>query len=203
MPGSVAIVGSGPSGCFLAQALLKASPGLERLIAQGVAVAVGHDAGNLPEGTDVVAVSTAVPDRNPEVRAAQERAVPVARRAEVLAAICATRRALAVAGTHGKTTTSSMLALILVEAGLADLLLCDGELLQALRERVWLGGALGCRGCDVLGAGEGSACDRVREGLGLRFGGRRGCECCLGLGGVGGLGEEVHLGWSVLIDLMC
>ena len=84
--------------------------------------------------------------------------------------------------------------LVLVEAGLADLLLCDSELLQALRERVWLGGALGRRGCDVLGAGEGGACDCVRKGLGLRFGGGGSCECCLGFGGVGGFGEEVNLG---------
>ncbi|MPY95226.1 MAG: UDP-N-acetylmuramate--L-alanine ligase, partial [Acidimicrobiia bacterium] len=118
---------------------LKASPGLERLAAQGVAVAVGHSAENVPAGADVLAVSTAVPERNPEVRAARERGVPVARRSEVLAAICGTRRALAVAGTHGKTTTSSMLALILVEAGLRPSFLIGGDVNEVGTGAVWDG----------------------------------------------------------------
>lgn len=84
--------------------------------------------------------------------------------------------------------------LVLVEARFADLLLGNGELLEALRERVGLGGALRRGGRDVLGAGEGGAGDGVGEGFGLGFSGRGCCEGCLGFGGVGGLGEEVDLG---------
>jgi hypothetical protein len=83
--------------------------------------------------------------------------------------------------------------LVLVEARFADFLLRDGELLEALREGVWLGGALRRGGRDVLGAGEGGAGDGVGEGFGLGFGGRGCCEGCLGFGGVGGFGEEVDL----------
>src|SRR5689334_20696629 len=83
---------------------LKDSAGLERLRAQGVRVTVGHDASNVGDA-DLVAISTAIPERNPEVLAARERGVPVVRRAEILAAIASTRRCLAVSGTHGKTTT--------------------------------------------------------------------------------------------------
>lgn len=107
---------------------LKPSAQLARLEALGVRVAVGHDAANLPPDAEAVAVSTAIPASNPEVGAARERGLPVLRRAEVLAALCGTRRTLAVAGTHGKTTTSSMLALALTEAGLEPSFIVGGEL---------------------------------------------------------------------------
>ena len=97
---------------------LQASATLERLRSLGIRTAVGHDPANLPDDVELVAVSTAVPDDNPEVVEARRRGVPVVRRNVVLAAIASQRRVLAVAGTHGKTTTSAMLALILVEAGL-------------------------------------------------------------------------------------
>jgi UDP-N-acetylmuramate--alanine ligase len=106
---------------------LRASPALERLRAAGIDVAIGHRAENVGD-VDAVTISTAVPATNPEVVAATERAIPVLRRAEVLAAISATRRTIAVAGTHGKTTTSSMLALVLVEAGLHPSFIVGGEL---------------------------------------------------------------------------
>ena len=105
---------------------LKETAPLERLRAQGVTVHVGHDAAHVGE-VDAVAVSTAVPPNNPEVRAAQERGIQVLRRAEILTAIAATRRTLAVSGTHGKTTTSSMLALVLVEAGVRPSFIVGGE----------------------------------------------------------------------------
>ena len=115
---------------------LKDSVGLERLRALGVRVHVGHDAANL--GTpDLVAVSTAIPERNPERRAAAERGVPIATRAEVLAAIAATRRTVAVSGTHGKTTTSSMLALACVAAGMRPSFLVGGELNELGGGVVW------------------------------------------------------------------
>src|SRR5205807_10204981 len=74
---------------------------------------------------------------NPEVRAAIERGIPLLTRAEVLAAIVATRRAVAVAGTHGKTTTSSMLALVLVEAGLRPSFIIGGEVNEIGSGAAW------------------------------------------------------------------
>ncbi len=105
---------------------MKPSAGLERLAAQGVEVHVGHAPAHV-EGVDVVAVSTAIPERNPEVRAARDLDIPVAHRAEVLAAITRVRRTLAVSGTHGKTTTTTMLALILQEAGLSPSFIIGGD----------------------------------------------------------------------------
>ncbi len=115
---------------------LKDSPGLDRLRAQGVDVWVGHAASHLG-AVDAVAISTAIPERNPEVAAARERGIPVLRRAEVLAAICATRRTVAVAGTHGKTTTSSMLALVLVDAGLRPSFIIGGEVNEIGTGAAW------------------------------------------------------------------
>ena len=118
---------------------LKESAPLERLRAQGVTVHVGHDAAHVGE-VDAVAVSTAMPPNNPEVRAAQQRGIPVLRRAEILTAIAATRRTLAVSGTHGKTTTSSMLALVLVEAGVRPSFIVGGELNEIGGGAVWSDG---------------------------------------------------------------
>jgi UDP-N-acetylmuramate--alanine ligase len=92
----------------------------------GVSTVVGHAAANVA-GVDVVAASTAVPADNPELSAARAAGAVVLRRAETLAAICATRRTLAVGGTHGKTTTTAMLALALREAGLEPSFIVGGE----------------------------------------------------------------------------
>ncbi len=96
---------------------LKDSPTIQRLALLGVGASVGHRADHLPDDVDAVIVSTAIPQSNPEVEAATARGVPVLRRAEALRALVATRRAIAVAGSHGKTTVSSMLALALRAAG--------------------------------------------------------------------------------------
>ena len=96
---------------------LKDSAVTQRLSSRGIVVAIGHAAENLGEA-DAVTSSPAVGPENPELQAARTHGVPVMPRSEVLAAICSTRRCLAVAGTHGKTTTASMLSLILVEAGM-------------------------------------------------------------------------------------
>jgi UDP-N-acetylmuramate--alanine ligase len=106
---------------------LKQSSTLTRLELLGVTTSVGHAASNLPAGVEAVVVSTAIPAVNPEVVAAHERGVPVLRRAEALHALVATRRAIAVAGSHGKTTTSSMLALILRAAGWHPSFLIGGD----------------------------------------------------------------------------
>jgi UDP-N-acetylmuramate--alanine ligase len=107
---------------------LKESPGLDRLRLVGVDVHVGHAPGNVPPDAEAVVISTAVPRANVEVRAAEAAGIPVLRRAEVLAAIVATTRAVAVAGVHGKTTTSSMLALVLRAAGTHPSFIIGGEL---------------------------------------------------------------------------
>lgn len=91
---------------------------VDALLDLGAVVHVGHDARNLPP-VDVVTRSTAVPDDNPEVVAALAADVPVLARAEILTAISNAQPSLLVAGTHGKTTTSSMLAVILDVAGRA------------------------------------------------------------------------------------
>ena len=96
------------------------SPYAERLHADGVLEArIGHDAGNVPEGEGVeVIYSSAVPADNPEREAARERGLPERPRAELLAELTALKRTIAVAGTHGKTTTASMLVHALRAAGL-------------------------------------------------------------------------------------
>ena len=120
---------------------LKTSGFLERLRALGMDVSVGHAAENV--GTaDVVAMSTAIPPTNPEVVAARGRGIRVVSRAEILAAIVATKRAVAVGGTHGKTTTSSMLSLVLMEAGLHPSFIVGGELNEIGTGAVWDSGEL-------------------------------------------------------------
>jgi UDP-N-acetylmuramate--alanine ligase len=106
---------------------LKDSPALARLRLLGVDARVGHTAANLPDAADAVVLSTAIPATNPEVETARERDVPVLRRAEALRALVAIRRAVAVAGSHGKTTTSSMLALCLRAAGWHPSFLIGGD----------------------------------------------------------------------------
>jgi len=120
---------------------LKDSAALRRLEAMGVDVRVGHGPDQVGD-VDAVAISTAVAPTNPEVVAARARGIPVLRRAELLAAICATRPTVAVAGTHGKTTTSSMLALMLVEGGLHPSFLVGGDLNEVGGGAVWDGAHL-------------------------------------------------------------
>lgn len=115
---------------------LKQSPALDRLQAAGVEVAVGHRQEHVA-GAGLVAVSSAVPDDNPEVVAARAAGVPVVSRADLLAAITTLRRTVAVAGTHGKTTTTSMLALILVEAGLHPSFLIGGDVNEIGTNAMW------------------------------------------------------------------
>jgi UDP-N-acetylmuramate--alanine ligase len=115
---------------------LKDSPVAERLRSHGIAVSVGHRPEQV-HGADAVTFSPAVQPENPELTEAQARGIRVAARSEVLAAICATRRCLAVAGTHGKTTTASMLSLILVEAGLHPSFLIGADVNEIGTNAVW------------------------------------------------------------------
>ncbi len=115
---------------------LKDGPVAERLRAEGMAVEIGHDAAHLGDA-ELVAISTAIPDRNPEVVAAREAGLPVLRRADILPAISAERQTVVIAGTHGKTTTSSMLALILVEAEMRPSFIIGGDVNEIGSGAVW------------------------------------------------------------------
>jgi len=106
---------------------LKDSPGLALLRGAGAEVTIGHRADNLGSA-DVVVVSTAIAPGNPEVVAARERGLPVLARAQVLAALMRERRGIAIAGTHGKTTTTSMAAVIFERAGLDPTYVVGGDL---------------------------------------------------------------------------
>ena len=112
---------------------------LDRLRADGVAVHVGHD-GALVTDVDAVTASTAIPAANVELVAAGDRGIPVLRRAGMLASICAQAATVAVAGTHGKTTTSSLLALALVEAGFDPSFIIGGDVRQVGSGARWTGG---------------------------------------------------------------
>ncbi len=94
----------------------------------GAAVHVGHAADNVPDGASSIVVSSAIREDNPELAAARERGIPVVHRSDALAALMGGRRALAVAGTHGKTTTTSMLAVSLAELGLDPSYAIGGDL---------------------------------------------------------------------------
>jgi UDP-N-acetylmuramate--alanine ligase len=100
---------------------------LERLTAAGVEVHVGNRAEYVPLDADAVVYSTAIPRRNVELVAAAERGIAVLHRSAALAALAATRRTVAVAGSHGKTTSASMLALILRSAGWSPSFVIGGE----------------------------------------------------------------------------
>jgi UDP-N-acetylmuramate--alanine ligase len=148
VPASVHVVGIGGAGMSAIATVLRAmghtvsgsdlkdSAVTERLRALGIPVAIGHDAAHL--GTaELVTVSTAVGKRNPEVVEAHRREVPVLPRADVLAGIASMRRSIAVAGTHGKTTTASMLALVLVEAGMHPSFVIGGDVNEIGTNAVW------------------------------------------------------------------
>ena len=116
---------------------LRDSRTLDRLRAQGVVVHIGHAAENVPAGVDAVVASTAITEDNPELARARALGVPVFSRAETQRAIVATRRTVAVAGSHGKTTTSSMLALILREAAWHPSFLIGGNLNEVGTNASW------------------------------------------------------------------
>ena len=108
-----------------------------RLRAAGIPVAIGHDAKNLG-GAAVVVVSTAVPKDNPEVVAARKKLIPVVRRAEMLAELMRLKWAIAIGGTHGKTTTTSLVAAVLEGAGL-DPTVINGGIINAYGSNTRLG----------------------------------------------------------------
>jgi UDP-N-acetylmuramate--alanine ligase len=131
----IGIGGAGMSGLALVCARLGAgvsgsdradSSYMERLRQAGLEPALGHDAANLPEGAEVV-VSTAIDAENPELAAAKERGIEPIHRGALLAELCAEKRLIAIAGTHGKTTTSAMVVWALRAIGADPAFFVGGE----------------------------------------------------------------------------
>ncbi|TAM77549.1 UDP-N-acetylmuramate--L-alanine ligase [bacterium] len=107
---------------------LNASPRLRQLRELGARVAVGHRAENI-EGVRRVVVSSAIPVENPEVRAARERGIPIVTRGVLLAEVMEGRCGIAISGTHGKTTTTTMVAAVMEAGGLDPTVLVGGEII--------------------------------------------------------------------------
>src|SRR5262249_8474697 len=124
------------------------SANVKRLREKGIAVRVGHEAGNV-EGADVLVVSSAIKPDNPELIAARAGRIPVVRRAEMLAELMRLKSCVAIAGTHGKTTTTSMVASLL-EAGHFDPTVINGGIINAYGTN----SRLGTRDWMVVGADE-------------------------------------------------
>ncbi len=108
---------------------LKLSPITDNLARKGATIVQDHAAENIRDA-GLVVISSAVPLDNAEVREAQRRGIPVIKRAEMLGRLMADRFGVAIAGTHGKTTTSALIALILEQAGLDPTILVGGEMID-------------------------------------------------------------------------
>tara|TARA_Y100000768_G_scaffold72758_1_gene51351 strand:+ start:20856 stop:22241 length:1386 start_codon:yes stop_codon:yes gene_type:complete len=138
-PASVHIVGIGGAGMrSIANVLsdmghdvsgsdLKYSPGLDQLKSKGIKVTIGHSKSNF-ENPKILTKSTAIPEGNPEINAALETGTPVLTRAQIMAAITEKKKSIVVAGTHGKTTTSSILSVLLSVADTEPSFLIGGDL---------------------------------------------------------------------------
>ncbi|MEW6597079.1 MAG: UDP-N-acetylmuramate--L-alanine ligase [Pseudomonadota bacterium] len=116
----------------------KASANTERLAALGAKIFIGHDAAHI-DGASAVVFSTAIKSDNPEFAAARERRIPLVRRAEMLAELMRLQFSVAVGGTHGKTTTTSMIATLL-DAGGLDPTVVNGGIINAYGTNAKVGG---------------------------------------------------------------
>src|ERR1044071_6169954 len=116
---------------------LAESANTRRVVDLGIPVAIGHRAENL-DSAEVVVISSAVKSDNPEIIAARTRRLPVVRRAEMLAELMRLKRAIAIAGTHGKTTTTSVIGGLLETAGL-DPTVINGGIINAYGTNTRLG----------------------------------------------------------------
>lgn len=117
-------------GYLISGSDLKKSASVQRLLDLGAEVFIGHDESNV-YGADVVVVSTAINTDNPEIAYAVQRRTPIVRRAEMLAELMRFRHGIAVAGTHGKTTTTSLMATVLAEGELDPTFVIGGRLNSA------------------------------------------------------------------------
>ncbi|OOR88090.1 UDP-N-acetylmuramate--L-alanine ligase [Moraxella caviae] len=136
---TIHFVGIGGAGmCGIAEVLanqgyavtgsdIKESAVTKRLVSLGVEVFIGHDSANI-KNADVVVVSSAIDKTNPEIQAALQARLPVVRRADMLGELMRYRHSIAVAGAHGKTTTTSLLTMMLTEAGLDPTYVIGGKL---------------------------------------------------------------------------
>src|SRR6188508_3517200 len=113
------------------------SANVKRLRDKGAVISIGHKAENL-DGAEVVVVSSAIKRDNPELIAAREKRLPVVRRAEMLAELMRLKSCVAIAGTHGKTTTTSMVAALL-DAGDLDPTVINGGIINAYGTNARLG----------------------------------------------------------------
>lgn len=104
------------------------SENTERLVSLGAKVHIGHDANNLDSDVDALVYSSAVYPDNPEIMEAQKRKIPVIRRAEMLAEVMRLKYGIGIAGTHGKTTTTSMVSLVLMEGDVDPTVIVGGRL---------------------------------------------------------------------------
>jgi len=109
---------------------MKRNASIDRLESIGGHVAIGHNEGNIV-GSDVVVVSSAIDNENPEIVAAKQARIPIIRRAEMLAELMRFRYGVAIAGTHGKTTTTSLVSSLLAESGLDPTFVIGGKLNSA------------------------------------------------------------------------
>ena len=144
----VGMGGAGMSGLALVAAQLGASVSgsdraessySDRLRAAGILIAIGHDAATVPEDAEVV-VSTAIPESNPELNRARELGLRVLHRGDLLAEATSLKRSIAIAGAHGKTTTTGMLAHVLRATGREPAFVIGGELRAAGTNAEWGGG---------------------------------------------------------------
>lgn len=138
---SLHLVGIGGTGmCGIAEVLyntgykvsgsdLKQTETTEHLESLGIEIKYGHEGANV-HGSDVIVISSAVGDDNPEVIAARAEKIPVIRRAEMLAELMRMKFSIAVAGTHGKTTTTSIIGHVLRECGIDPTVIVGGRVLQ-------------------------------------------------------------------------
>ena len=105
-----------------------ASENTDRMKELGAGVFIGHEAKNVSPDVDALVYSSAVAPDNPELQEAQRRKIPVIRRAEMLAEVMRLKYGIGIAGTHGKTTTTSMIGLILIEGGVDPTVIVGGRL---------------------------------------------------------------------------
>ena len=114
-------------GCAVSGSDSKCTKKTDELKNMGVNIFIGHDAKNIPEDTDIIVVSSAISLENVEVKYGEKIGIPIIHRSQVLARLFNERRGIAISGAHGKTTTTSMMAAVLIAAGLDPAVAIGGE----------------------------------------------------------------------------